>query len=105
VAVIGAVGVLSAGPLRSAAAGSGAADATERAETVVAATGSTSTDQGAPAGDARRYVVIAGDTLWGIAVRLCPDEDPRPLMDAIAEANDVDPGALRPGQTLIIPPA
>jgi nucleoid-associated protein YgaU len=49
------------------------------------------------------YVVRQGDSLWGIAATLSAGEDPRPLVDAIAEANDVDPGALTPGQTLAIP--
>ncbi len=50
-----------------------------------------------------RYVVKAGDTLWSIAVRMAPGRDPRPLVDAIAEANAVDPGALVPGQPLVVP--
>jgi Tfp pilus assembly protein FimV len=54
---------------------------------------------------AHRYVVRPGDTIWDIASRLRPGEDPRALMDRIASANAVDPGALRPGQTLVIPPA
>lgn len=49
------------------------------------------------------YVVRSGDTLWSIAVGLAPESDPRPVVDAIAEANHVDPGALVPGQTLTIP--
>jgi nucleoid-associated protein YgaU len=50
-----------------------------------------------------RYVVRDGDTVWSIASRLQTRGDPRPLVDAIQAANDVDPGALRPGQTLVIP--
>lgn len=49
------------------------------------------------------YVVRPGDSLWTIASRLAPGEDPRALVDAIAAANDVDPGALAPGQALIVP--
>ncbi len=49
------------------------------------------------------YVVRGGDTLWSIAERLAPGRDPRPLVDAIATANEVDPGALVPGTTLVIP--
>jgi len=48
------------------------------------------------------YVVRPGDTLWSIAARL-RDGDPRPLVDAIQRANGVDPGALVPGQALLIP--
>ena len=49
------------------------------------------------------YVVRSGDTLWSIASTVSRGADPRPVMDAIAEANAVDPGALVPGQTLVIP--
>lgn len=49
------------------------------------------------------YVVRAGDTLWSIAVGMVHDEDPRPLVDAIADANELDPGALIPGQVLVMP--
>jgi nucleoid-associated protein YgaU len=49
-----------------------------------------------------RYVVRPGDTLWSIA-RGVQDGDPRPLVDAIQAANRADPGALVPGQVLIIP--
>lgn len=50
-----------------------------------------------------RYVVREGDTLWSIAERLSPGEDPRPLVDAIQAANGVEPGTLVPGRTLLIP--
>jgi nucleoid-associated protein YgaU len=49
------------------------------------------------------YVVRQGDTLWSIAERVAPDTDPRPVVDRLAAANDVDPGGLIPGQTLVIP--
>jgi nucleoid-associated protein YgaU len=51
------------------------------------------------------YVVREGDTLWSIAKGVSPGEDPRPLVDAIASANGVDPGAIVPGQTLVVPSA
>ena len=51
----------------------------------------------------RTYVVRAGDTLWSIASSFAPGTDPRVVVDAIASANDVDPGALVPGQQLSIP--
>lgn len=49
------------------------------------------------------YVVRPGDTLWSIAERLVPGEDPRPLVDALARANAVSPGTLVPGQVLVVP--
>ncbi len=50
-----------------------------------------------------RVVVRPGDTLWSIARRVAPREDPRPLVDAIVAVNHVDPGALVPGQTVVVP--
>ncbi len=49
------------------------------------------------------YVVRPGDTLWSVAEQLAPGEDPRPLVDALARANAVPPGALVPGQVLVVP--
>lgn len=51
----------------------------------------------------RSYVVRSGDTLWSIADRMAPSQDPRPLVDAIASANGVEAGSLVPGQRLVIP--
>lgn len=48
------------------------------------------------------YVVQAGDTLWSIAERLSPGEDPRPVIDALAAANELK-GALVPGQAILVP--
>jgi LysM repeat protein len=50
-----------------------------------------------------RYVVRPGDTLWSIAQRVSPGEDPRPVVDLLTSANDLEPGNLVPGQTLIVP--
>jgi Tfp pilus assembly protein FimV len=49
------------------------------------------------------YVVRSGDTLWAIAIRLVPDRDPRAVVDAIVERNDVTAGSILPGQTLVVP--
>jgi Tfp pilus assembly protein FimV len=58
--------------------------------------------EGPPRGP-RTHVVRPGETLWSIAVRLEPGRDPRETVHAIAAANDVDPGALVPGQRLVVP--
>ncbi len=49
------------------------------------------------------YLVRDGDTLWSIAERLAPGDDPRPLVDAIASSNGVEAGELVPGSTLVVP--
>ena len=48
------------------------------------------------------YVVEPGDTLWSIARRVAPGQDPRPVVDGLIEANDLD-GGLQAGQELSIP--
>jgi nucleoid-associated protein YgaU len=50
-----------------------------------------------------RYVVQDGDTLWAIAGSVRPGRDPRATIDAIADANGIDAGAIVPGQSLVIP--
>lgn len=46
------------------------------------------------------YVVQPGDTLWTIAERIAPGEDPRPVVDALKARNgDVD---LQPGDRLVV---
>ena len=59
--------------------------------------------RGAPEADAASYVVKPGDTLWSIATRFRPGSDPRLVVDRIAGANDLDAGALVPGQRVTIP--
>ena len=58
---------------------------------------------GREVGASRTYVVRSGDTLWSIATRFEPSEDPRVVVAAIASANGVDPAALVPGRELVIP--
>jgi nucleoid-associated protein YgaU len=48
------------------------------------------------------YVVVPGDTLWSIARRIAPGQDPRPVVDGLIKANDVR-GGLQAGQELSVP--
>jgi hypothetical protein len=48
------------------------------------------------------YVVVSGDTLWSIAQQVAPGSDPRPIVDGMIEANDLQ-GGLQAGQELLIP--
>lgn len=50
---------------------------------------------------ARTVVVRPGDTLWDIARRIAPNDDPRPIVDALTEANGS--GAVTPGEILQLP--
>jgi len=45
--------------------------------------------------------VMPGDTLWGIAERLDPGSDPRPLVHELTSL--AGKGVLQPGQVLVIP--
>jgi len=51
-----------------------------------------------PTASVQTVVVRPGDTLWAIAQRLAPGEDPRPIVDELAAAHGSGP--LLPGQTL-----
>jgi LysM repeat protein len=48
------------------------------------------------------YVVKPGDTLWSIAAAIAPDSDPRPVVDALRDANGGP--QLQVGERLIIRP-
>ena len=70
--------------------------------------GTAASASGPPQGEkqlvaSHRYVVKAGDTLWAIAEHQGRGDDPRPLVDAIADANDLSSANIVPGQTLIVP--
>ena len=57
----------------------------------------------APRPSGRTYVVRPGDTLWDIAERVAPGEDPRIVVARLAEANGLEPGTLPPGRALVLP--
>jgi len=50
----------------------------------------------------RMVAVEPGDTLWTIATRAAPGEDPRDLVDRIEELNSLD-GALQVGSRIAVP--
>ena len=51
------------------------------------------------------YTVRAGDTLWAIATRIAPGQDPRAIVAAIADVNGLRTGQIVPGQSLVVPAA
>src|SRR5262245_32217466 len=51
-----------------------------------------------PPGEA--YVVRPGDTLWSIAATIAPDSDPRPVVDALRDANGGP--ELQVGERLVV---
>jgi hypothetical protein len=49
--------------------------------------------------------VQPGDTLWAVARRIAPDNDPREVIDEIRRVNDLASSELTAGQQLLLPPA
>jgi Tfp pilus assembly protein FimV len=62
--------------------------------------------RGEPSAPAAQPVVVvqSGDTLWSIAQRARPGDDPRVVTGEIAAVNGVQPGALTVGSSLVVPP-
>lgn len=59
-------------------------------------------DPAPAAGPGDRVITVQpGDTLWGIARRLAPGQDPRPLVSALTRANGGT--LLQVGQPLVVP--
>lgn len=50
-------------------------------------------------------IVNPGDTLWSLAVRCRPEEDPRQTVQLIVALNDLEELTIRPGQRLFLPAA
>lgn len=55
-----------------------------------------------PAGAVSHRVAL-GETLWGIARRLEPSGDPRPVVERIMRLNDMRSPTIVPGQRLRLP--
>ena len=49
--------------------------------------------------------VHAGETLWGVARRVAPGQDPRAVVAKIRELNHLSSATLQIGQQLLIPHA
>lgn len=61
-------------------------------------------DAGPPPPATVSYVVVPGDTLWGIAAGLVgPDEDVRVMVAVIKELSGIDTSVLVPGDVLQLP--
>ena len=53
---------------------------------------------------AHTVVIRGGETLWDLAGRIAPDEDPRVVISDIVDLNNLsDAGSIRVGQELYVP--
>lgn len=61
----------------------------------------------APGARPAQHVVTVeqGDSLWDLAQRVAPDDDPRDVVAQIRELNDLPGAVLVPGQQLVLPVA
>ena len=61
--------------------------------------------RGEPSAPAAQQVVVVqtGDTLWTIAQRVRPGDDPREVAAEIASVNGVQAGSLTVGASLVVP--
>ena len=53
----------------------------------------------------QQATVQPGDTLWSVAQRIAPDNDPREVVAQIRELNDLTGTRLQVGQQLLLPVA
>ena len=66
--------------------------------------GSASGDSAGPSTPRLQQVtVMPGDTLWSVAERIAPDNDPREVVAQIRELNDLSGTQLEVGQQLLLP--
>ena len=49
--------------------------------------------------------VEAGDTLWSVAARVAPHDDPRAVVAEIQDLNGLASAVVRPGEQLVVPTA
>ncbi|MFC4243125.1 LysM peptidoglycan-binding domain-containing protein [Gryllotalpicola reticulitermitis] len=48
--------------------------------------------------------VTQGESLWQLAEKIAPHDDPRDVISAIVDFNDLQSSVVMPGQSLAIPP-
>jgi predicted Zn-dependent protease len=58
-----------------------------------------------PAPAPHAVTVQAGESLWSMARRIAPDNDPREVVAQIRALNDLTTSHLTPGQQLLLPAA
>ena len=51
----------------------------------------------------RAITVQAGETLWGIAVEVAPETDPRATIERLRELNGLGTDVVQAGQRLVVP--
>ena len=68
-------------------------------------TGAQGSTELAPRAQLEQTTVVPGDTLWAVAQRIAPGQDPRPVVDQIRRLNDLSGGSLQAGQQLLLPAA
>ncbi|HEX3707586.1 MAG TPA: LysM peptidoglycan-binding domain-containing protein [Mycobacteriales bacterium] len=53
---------------------------------------------------ARHTVTVqAGDTLWSVAARVAPHDDPRAIVAEISSLNRLSSAVVQPGEQLVVP--
>ena len=57
----------------------------------------------APVAAVEQITVQAGESLWAVARRVAPENDPREVMAQIRRLNDLEGSALQVGQQLLLP--
>lgn len=60
--------------------------------------------ESAPGAPVAYHVVLPGETLWGIASRLTPGQDPRDTVALLVEINHLPSSGVQAGQRLVLPP-
>lgn len=58
---------------------------------------------GTPQPELIRVTVAPGETLWAIAQRVAPDQDPREVIADIMDLNAMSASGVRAGQVLLLP--